>query len=192
VSHPSRCTERHVGAGSILCAVQWALRSALNDRGVTVDFTTVCRGVQCGAPELDQRCRPPRSATNDSSRVDETSITIHTRWYDRSCAVGATRATLDLWGSPPRDADAAERCFREALRASHPRIPQVITVDTHAASPPAFETLQQERTRPETCQLRPEPYRTHVVEQDHRCVKCRVNPGLGCGGLHSPADHPGR
>jgi transposase, IS6 family len=23
----------------------------------------------------------------------------------------------------------------------------------------------------------------NVVEQDHRCVKCRVNPGLGCGTL---------
>ena len=47
--------------------------------------------------------------------------------------------------------------------------------------PPAFESLQQEKTPPETCQLRQCKYLNNLVEQDHRFIKRRVNPGLGFG-----------
>ena len=49
------------------------------------------------------------------------------------------------------------------------------------AYPLAFEALQQERLLPETCLLRPCTYLNNVIEQDHRFVKRRVNPGLGFG-----------
>jgi IS6 family transposase len=78
--------------------------------------------------------------------------------------------------SPTRDADAAERFFRQMLQASHSLVPRVITVDKHAANPPAFATLQQEGVLPETCLLRSCKYLNNVVvEQDHRFVKRRVN-----------------
>ena len=83
--------------------------------------------------------------------------------------------------SPSRDADAAERFFRQVLQASHTLTPRVITVDKNAAYPPAFESLQQEKTLPENCQLRQCKYVNNIVEQDHRFVKRRVNPGLGFG-----------
>ena len=54
-------------------------------------------------------------------------------------------------------------------------------MDKNAAYPPAFEALQQERILPETCLLRQCKYLNNVVEQDHRFVKRRVNPGLGFG-----------
>jgi IS6 family transposase len=57
----------------------------------------------------------------------------------------------------------------------------VITVDKNAACPAAFEVLQQERMLPETCLLRQCKYLNNVVEQDHRVLKRRVNPGLGFG-----------
>ena len=81
--------------------------------------------------------------------------------------------------SPSRDADAAERFFRQVLQASHTLTPRVITVDKNAAYPPAFESLQQEKTLPENCQLRQCKYLNNIVEQEHRFVKRRVNPGLG-------------
>ena len=89
--------------------------------------------------------------------------------------------TLDFLLSPTRDAEAAERFFRQVLQASHTRTPPVITVDKNAAYPPAFEALQQEGILPETCQLKPSKYLTNVVEQDHRFIKRPVNPGLGFG-----------
>jgi transposase, IS6 family len=83
--------------------------------------------------------------------------------------------------SATRDAAAAEQFFRKVLDAGHTTVPRVITVDKNAAYPAAFEVLQQERTLPETCLLRPCKYLNNVVEQDHQFVKGRVNPGLGFG-----------
>jgi len=87
--------------------------------------------------------------------------------------------------SAAHDADAAEHFFRQVLRALHTRTPRVITVDKNAAYPPAFEALQQEGMLPETCLLRPCKYLNNVIEQDHRFVERRVNPGLGFGAFHT-------
>jgi IS6 family transposase len=185
---------RHFQADIILCAVRWYLRSALSyrdveellrERGVWVDHTTVFRWVQRDAPELDKRCRPSLRATNDSYRVDETYIKINKQWHYLYRAVDSTGATLDFMLSATRDAAAAEQFFRKVLDAGHTTVPRVITVDKNAAYPAAFEVLQQERTLPETCLLRPCKYLNNVVEQDHRFVKGRVNPGLGFGAFHT-------
>jgi transposase, IS6 family len=71
--------------------------------------------------------------------VDETYIKIKKRWYDIYRAVDSTGATLDFMLSATRDADAAERFFRQVLQASHTRPPRVITVDKNAAYPMAFD-----------------------------------------------------
>jgi len=185
---------RHFEADIILCAVRWYLRYTLNyrdveellrERGVWVDHTTVFRWVQRYAPELDKRCRPSLRATNDSYRVDETYIKIKKEWYYLYRAVDSTGATLDFMLSPTRVADAAERFFRQVLQASHTRTPRVITVDKHAAYPLAFDALQHDSTLPGTCLLRQCKYLNNVVEQDHRFVKHRVNPGLGFGAVHT-------
>src|SRR4051794_20028918 len=44
--------------------------------GTLCDHTTISRWVQHYAPELEKRCRPHLKATNDSWRVDETSIKV--------------------------------------------------------------------------------------------------------------------
>jgi transposase, IS6 family len=157
----------------------------MRERGVWVDHTTVFRWVQRYAPELDKRCRPQLKVTNDSYRVDETYIKIKKHWYCLYRAVDSTGATLDFMLSPTRDAEAAERFFRQVLQASHTLTPRVITVDKNAAYPPAFEVLQQDSTLPETCLLRHCKYLNNVMEQDHRFVKRRVNPGLGFGAFHT-------
>jgi transposase-like protein len=180
---------RHVEAEIILCAVRWYLRYALSyrdvealmqERGVRVDHTAMFRWLQRVALELDKRRRPYLRATNDSYRVDETYIKIKKRWYDICRAVDSTGATLDFMLSPTRDAEAAERFLRQVLQASHTCTPRGITVDKNAAYPQAFEALQHDGTLPETCLLRHCKYLNNVVEQDHRFVKRRVNPGLGC------------
>ena len=202
MSDPSLFTWRHFKADIILCAVRWYLRYALSyrdieellrERGVWVDHTTVFRWVQRDAPELDRRCRPSLRATNDSSRVDETYITIKKPWHDLYRAVDSAGATLDFMLSATRNADAAERFFREVLQASHTRTPRVITVDKNAAYPLAFDALQHDGTLPKMCLLRQGKYLNNMVELDHRFVKRRVNPGLGCWGVcHGTADDSGR
>jgi DDE domain len=119
--------------------------------------------------------------------VDETYIKINKHWAYLYRAVDSTGAPLDFMLSPTRAADAAERFFRQVLQAPPARTPRVITVDRNAAYPPAFEALEQERIRPETCLLRQCKYLNNIIEQDHRLVKRRVNPGLGVGAF-SPAE----
>jgi transposase, IS6 family len=181
---------RHFEGEMILLCVRWYLRYALSyrdveelarERGLSVDHTTVFRWVQRYAPELDRRCRPSLRATNDSYRVDETYIKIKKQWYYLYRAVDSTGATLDFMLSATRDANAAECFFRQVLQASHTRTPRVITVDKNAAYPLAFGALQHDGTLPETCLLRQCKYLNNIIEQDHRFVKRRVNPGLGFG-----------
>jgi transposase, IS6 family len=130
---------------------------------------------------LDRRCRPWLRATNDSYRVDETYIKIKKPWHYLYRAVDSTGATLDFMLSATRAADAAERFFRQVLQASHGLTPRVVTVDKHAAYPLAVDVLQHDGTLSETCLLRQCEYLQNMVEQDHRFVKRRVNPGLGFG-----------
>jgi IS6 family transposase len=170
--------------------VRWSLRYALSyrdveellrERGISVDHTTVFRWVQRDAPEVEKRCRPLLKATHDSYRVDETYIRVKKPWLYLYRAVDSEGHTIDFMRSATRDAEAAERFFRQALRASHTVPPRVITVDKNAADPLAFDALRPDGSFPETCLLRPCKYLNNVVEQDHRFVKRRVNPGLGCG-----------
>jgi IS6 family transposase len=105
----------------------------LRERGVWVDHTTVFRWLQRYAPELDQRCRPSLRATNDSYRVDETSIKMKKQWSYLYRAVDSMGATLDFMLSATRDADAAEQLFRKVLDAGHTTLPRVITVDQNVA-----------------------------------------------------------
>jgi IS6 family transposase len=181
---------RHFQADIILCAARWYLRYALSyrdveellrERGVWVDHTTVFRWVQRYAPELDQRCRPYLHVTNDSYRVDGTYIKIKEHWYYLYRAVDSTGATLDFMLSASRDAHAAEQFFQKVLDARHTTPPRVITVDQNAAYPLAFDALQHDSTLPETCLLRQCKYLNNPMEQDHRFIKRRVNPGLGFG-----------
>jgi len=194
MSDPLLFKWRHFQADIILCAVRWYLRYALSyrdveelmrERGVMVDHTTVFRWVQRYAPELDRRCRPQLKVTNDSYRVDETYIKVKKQWYYLYRAVDSTGATLDFMLSATRDAEAAERFFHKVLAACHTTAPRVITVDRNPAYPPAFAALHGERRLPDRCIMRPCKYLNNVVEQDHRFVKRRVNPGLGFGAFHT-------
>ena len=161
------------------------MEELLRERGVWVDHTPVFRSVQRCAPALEQRCRPPRKAINDSDRMAEPSIKSNKHGYDLYRAGDSTGATLDFLLSATRDADAAERCCRQVLRDAHTRTPRVLTVDKNAAYPPACDALQQDSTRPQTCRLRQGKYLNNRIEQDHRLVKRLVNPGLGVGAFHT-------
>jgi IS6 family transposase len=185
---------RHFTGEIIVCSVRWYLRyplsyrdveELLRERGVSVDHTTVFRWVQRYAPELDKRCRPSLTQTNDSYRVDETYIKVKKRWYYLYRAIDSTGQTSDFLLSATRDAKAAERFIRKALQAKHTATPRVITVDKNAAYPPAFEALQQQGQLPASCTLRHCKYLNNILEQDHRFVKRRVNPGLGFGSFRT-------
>jgi transposase, IS6 family len=88
--------------------------------------------------------------------------------------------TLEFRLSPTRDAEAAKRFFSKTLAAPHTTTPRVITVAKNAASPKAFNELQAEGAIADSCDLRQVTYLNTILEQDHRFIKRRVNPGRGC------------
>jgi transposase, IS6 family len=188
VSKSSSFKWRHYNAEIILLCVRWYLRYALSyrdleemmrERGLSLDHTTIYRWVQRYAPELEKRCRPHLRPATDSYRVDETYIKIKGRWSYLYRAVDSTGQTIDFLLSAKRDARAAKRFFRRMLKGTPGQSPRVINVDQNPAYPPAVAELKAEAILSDDCQLRQCKYLNNVVEQDHRFVKRRVNPGLG-------------
>jgi IS6 family transposase len=70
--------------------------------------------------------------------------------------------------------------FNRHWGAAHTVAPRVSTGDTNAAYPKALSELKTAGAVPAGCERRQVKELNHVVEQDHRCIKRLVKPGLGC------------
>jgi transposase-like protein len=172
----------------ILWAVRWYLQFPISyrdlermlaDRGVQVDHTTLFRWIQAYAPELDKRVRPHLRMTNSSWRVDETYIRVKGEWVYLYRAVDAKGQTIDFLLSPKRDAAAAGRFFRKALKQSHTVNPRTTTVDKNPAYPVATKAMKRVGELWRFAKLRQVKFLNNIVEQDHRRIKRLVRPGLG-------------
>jgi IS6 family transposase len=172
----------------ILLCVRWYLRYQLSyrdleemmqERGLSVDHTTIYRWVQKYAPEINKRIRPHLKLAGASYRIDETYIKV-----GKSCkylyrAVDSTGNTIEFMLSAKRDVSAAKRFFKKMMRADHRRLPFTISVDKNAAYPEAFTSSQKEKVLPDDCKLRRVKYLNNIIEQDHRFIKKRVRACLG-------------
>ena len=142
---------RHFTSEVILWALRWHLAFPINyrdlasmlaDRGVEVDHTTLFRWVQPYAPTLERRIRRHLRPCNGSWRVDETYIKVRGVWTYLYRAVDSVGQTIDFLLSARRNAAAARRFFRKALRQPHTVNPRTITVDKNAAYPSAVTRLK--------------------------------------------------
>jgi transposase-like protein len=179
---------RQFTAEIILWAVRWYLQFPISyrdlacmfsDRGIQVDHTTLFRWIQAYAPELEKRIRPHLRMTNGSWRVDETYIRVKGKWLYLYRAVDATGQTIDFLLSPKRNAAAARRFFRKALKQAHTVNPRTITVDKNAAYPIATKAMKQSGELWRFVKLRQVKFLNNIIEQDHRRIKRLVRPGLG-------------
>jgi len=179
---------RHFQSELILLNVRWYCRYALSyrnleemmlERGIQVDHTTIYRWVQAYAPELDKRCRPHLSPTNDSWKVDETYIKVKGKWKYLYRAIDSDGNTLDFMLSAKRDKKSAQRFLEKVLSGQHVEIPRVINVDKNPAYPPAMEDLKNDELLAVETELRQVKYLNNLIEQDHRFIKRLTNPGLG-------------
>lgn len=143
----------------------------MQERGISVDHSTLNRWVLKYAPELDLRIRSHLQPTNDSWQVDETYVKVKGAWKYLYRAVDSVGNTLDFLLSAKRDSKAAERFFRKVLKAIHTQPPRVIPVDKNAAYPKAIKTLKGDETLEETTELRQKKYLNNIIEQDHRPIK---------------------
>ena len=145
-----------------------------------VDHSTLSRWVQKYAPELDKRCRPHLKPTNDSWRVDETYIKVKGEDKYLYRAVDSEGNTLDFLLTAKRDAQAAIRFFRKAMKAVHTQEPRVINVDKNAAYLKAIDELKGKEELSEQVELGQNKYLNNLVEQDHRfpCATDQTRNGI--------------
>jgi len=181
---------RHFPGEVIVQCVRWYLRyplayehvsELLAERGVEVDPSCIWRWVQAYAPELNKRCRLHLKPTNKSYRTDETYIKVKGKDQYLYRAVDSTGQTIDFLLTAKRDAAAAKRFFRKALRSPANPVPRVINVDKNPAYPAAVEALKEEGVLPRRVRLRQCKFLNNVVEQDHRTVKRRTWLAKGYG-----------
>jgi len=181
---------RQFAAEVILWAVRWYLmfpvsyrdlELMLQDRGVSVDHTTIFRWIQAYAPELEKRIRPHLRPSDGSWRVDETYIRVKGRWTYLYRAVDSRGQTIDFLLSAKRDAEAAKRFFRKALAQPHTVNARTITVDKNPAYPKATAEMKRDGELWRFSRLRQVKFLNNIVEQDHRRVKRLTRPGLDFG-----------
>jgi IS6 family transposase len=106
-------------------------------------------------------------------------IRVKGEWVYLYRAVDATGQTIDFLVSAKRDAAAAKRFFRKALRRPHMVNPRTITVDKNAAYPTATKAMKRAGELWRFAKLRQVKFLNNIVEQDHRRIKRLVRPGLG-------------
>jgi transposase-like protein len=184
---------RHFEASIITCALGWYLRFSLSygeveellsERGIPAEHTSIWRWVQCYAPELNKRCRRELKPTKRSWRVDETYVGVKAKWVYWYRAVDSSGARLDFLLCAQRDAAAGKRFFQKAWRApGHPR-PRVINVDGNPSYPKLVAELKTEGKLGRRCRCRTCPYLNHILEQDQRPLKRRVNASQGFRSFH--------
>lgn len=166
--------------------VRWYLTYALSlrnleemmaERGIIVDHSTLHCWVIRLVPLLDKAFRRHKRRTGRRWRMDETYIKIKGQWKYLYRAVDTAGQTLDFLLTAKRDATAALRFFRKAIR-QHGE-PEVVTIDKSGANTAALATLNAGKPDEETITVRQSKYLNNLVEQDHRNIKRRIRPMLG-------------
>jgi len=171
---------KHFAGEIILWLVRWYCRYALSysdlkeiaqERGLSLERSTIMRWVHEYSPELEERVKPYFKMSHSSTRVDETYIKIKGVWHYLYRAVDKHGQTLDWMLSVKRNKKAAKKFFKKMLANSHVSTPSVINVDKNPAFPPAHQELILEGELPSTTKLRRVKYLNNIVENDHKFVK---------------------
>ena len=100
-------------------------------------------------------------------------------------AIDSTGATIDFVLSELRDAAAAKRLCRKALRNPAHRQPRVINTDQAPLYGSAISGVNQEGILRPCCRHRPIQYLNNILEQDHRAIKRRVKAKQGFREFHA-------
>ncbi|EKN6394599.1 IS6 family transposase [Yersinia enterocolitica] len=171
----------HYPVDIIVQCVRWYLAYALSlrnieemmaERGIAVDHSTLHRWVIRLVPLLDKAFRRHKRSVGSRWRMDETYIKIKGQWKYLYRAVDTAGQTIDFLLTAKRDAAAALRFFRKAIRYHNE--PEVVTIDKSGANTAALATLNADKAEDETITIRQSKYLNNLIEQDHRNIKRRT------------------
>jgi transposase-like protein len=174
----------------ILLCLRWYFRfklsyrdlvQILGERGLTIAHTTILRWVVRYAETCEQRWRRFERPVGGSWRVDETFIKVRGQLAYLYRAVDGQGNTVEFYLSRTRGKAAAKAFFRQALK--HHTHPHSITLDGHEPSHSALRVMGMNGEfnfrGPNPVKIRSCQYLNHIVEQDHRRVKFRLQAMVG-------------
>lgn len=115
----------------------------MQERGLSVDQTTVFRWMQKYAPEINRCMRPHLKMSGTSYRIDETYKKLG-RAASISIVLLIQQGRLQNLCSVQNAMFPQREGFKKLMRADHQRLPFSISVDKNAAYPEAFTTSQNE------------------------------------------------
>src|SRR5215831_13059980 len=160
----------------ILMGVRWYVAYPLStrhveelmeERGVEVDHSTINRWVIRYSPQLEEAFHRRKRAVWVSWRMDETYIKVQGQWRYLYRAVDKHGQTIDFLLTEHRDAEAALRFLKKAIRRNG--LPETITIDGSDANAAAIKSYNEAHGT--TIRIRQVKYFNNIVEQDHRAVK---------------------
>ena len=151
------------------------LEEMMEERGVTVDHSTVSRWAIRFLPLLEKIFRKYKRPVGGSWRMDETYIKVKGVWKYLYRAVDRDGKTIDFLLTAKRDKAAAKRFFDKAMQANG--VPEKVTMDKSGANKAAIDEINANREKPMV--VRQVKYLNNIVEQDHRAVKRITKPMLG-------------
>ena len=123
----------------------------MQERGVSVDHSTLNRWVIKYAPQCKKQFRRHQRPVGRSWRVDETYVKFIPRG-------GQKGYTIDFLLTPTRDQDAAEAFLCKAIRTQG--LPEKITIDKSGANTAAIQHYN--KTHKTTIVIRHSKYRNMV------------------------------
>lgn len=161
--------------------VRWYLAYALSlrnleeimaERDITVDHSTLHRWVIRLVPLLDKAFRRHKRTAGRRWRMDETYIKVTGQWKYLYRAVDSEGQTIDFLLTARRDAAAALRFFRKAIR--HHGELEVVTIDKSGANTAALAMFNADKPDGKTMAIRQNKHLNNLIEQDHRNIKRRI------------------
>jgi putative transposase len=174
----------HFPRDIILTCVRWYVAYPLStrhveelmeERGVSVDHSTVKRWVIKYSPQLEEAFHRRKQSVWISWRLDETYLKVKGQWRYLYRAVDKTGQTIDFLLTAQRDERAAMRFLTKAIRRHG--VPEKITIDGSEANAAAIRGYNEAHGT--AIMIRQVKYLNNVVEQAHRAVKRITRPRLG-------------
>jgi putative transposase len=159
----------HFPPDIILMGVRWYVAYPLStrhveelmeERGVKVDHSTINRWVIKYSPQLEEAFHRRKRPVWLSWRMDETYIKVKGQWRYLYRAVDKHGQTIDFLLTEHRDAEAALRFLKKAIR--HNGVPETITIDGSDANEAAIKRYNEEYGT--TIRIRQVKYLNNVVE----------------------------
>jgi putative transposase len=121
------------------------LEERVQERGVTVDHSTINRWVLQYAPQLEEAFHRRKRPVWRSWRMDETYIKVKGRWYYLYRGVDKAGQTIDFLLTAQRDRHAAKRFLTKTIRRHRHGVPEKITIDGSEANAAAIRSYNEAR-----------------------------------------------